>query len=251
MPSVSGGSSINSSSQIANEIILSEDIKDGEIVNADIAAAAAIARSKLDFGTGLVNADIAAAAAIALSKLASDPLARANHTGTQLAATISDFATAVQALLTNPWTVVKKATKESRTNTTVLADDTDLKFTMAANTTYIIRGTIFYQSANATPDIKIKLNGPAVGASVIVGEIHSCPLNNGGTITVTGFQGYAASAISITGTDVGTGRISFEICVWNSTSAGTFAFQWAQNTSDANAMEVLENSFIEYLGTAH
>lgn len=40
------------------------------IVNGDISAAAAIARSKLDFGAGLVNADIAAAAAIAYSKLA-------------------------------------------------------------------------------------------------------------------------------------------------------------------------------------
>lgn len=35
-------------------------------------------------------------AAIALSKLADDPLARANHTGTQLAATISDFDTQTQ-----------------------------------------------------------------------------------------------------------------------------------------------------------
>jgi hypothetical protein len=39
----------------------------------------------------ITNAKIAANAAIALSKLAVDPLARANHTGTQLAATISDF----------------------------------------------------------------------------------------------------------------------------------------------------------------
>lgn len=65
----------------------------GGLVNGDIATAAAIARSKLDFGAGLVNADIATGAAIALSKLAVDPLARANHTGTQTAATISDFNT--------------------------------------------------------------------------------------------------------------------------------------------------------------
>lgn len=44
----------------------------------------------------IVNADINASAAIALSKLATDPLARANHTGTQLAATISDFDTQVR-----------------------------------------------------------------------------------------------------------------------------------------------------------
>lgn len=39
------------------------------IVNADVDAAAAIARSKLDFGSGLVNTDLATAAAIAVSKL--------------------------------------------------------------------------------------------------------------------------------------------------------------------------------------
>lgn len=40
----------------------------------------------------IVDADISATAAIALSKLATNPLARANHTGTQLRSTISDFA---------------------------------------------------------------------------------------------------------------------------------------------------------------
>jgi len=45
----------------------------------------------------IVNDDVNASAAIALSKLATDPLARANHTGTQTASTISDFDTAVAA----------------------------------------------------------------------------------------------------------------------------------------------------------
>jgi len=44
----------------------------------------------------IVNDDINASAAIALSKLAVDPLARANHTGTQTASTISDFDTQVR-----------------------------------------------------------------------------------------------------------------------------------------------------------
>lgn len=44
----------------------------------------------------ITNSDINASAGIALSKLASDPLARANHTGTQTASTISDFNTAVR-----------------------------------------------------------------------------------------------------------------------------------------------------------
>ena len=43
------------------------------------------------------NADIASDAAIALSKLATDPLARANHTGSQASSTISDLASTVKA----------------------------------------------------------------------------------------------------------------------------------------------------------
>jgi hypothetical protein len=85
----------------------------GEIVNADIKAGAAIDKSKIsgtaitaaDSGTvtstmiadgTIVDADINASASIALSKLATNPLARANHTGTQTSSTISDLATTVQ-----------------------------------------------------------------------------------------------------------------------------------------------------------
>lgn len=49
------------------------------------------------YASGLfTNDDISGTAAIALSKLATDPLARANHTGTQTASTISDFDTQVR-----------------------------------------------------------------------------------------------------------------------------------------------------------
>lgn len=46
--------------------------------------------------TAITDADIASGAAIALSKLAVDPLARANHTGSQLASTVSNFDTQVR-----------------------------------------------------------------------------------------------------------------------------------------------------------
>jgi len=65
----------------------------GAILNADLAGS--IAYSKLVLTGAILNADLAGS--IALSKLATDPLARANHTGTQLAATISDFAATAQS----------------------------------------------------------------------------------------------------------------------------------------------------------
>jgi len=100
---------VNSSAQIA----YSKTNLTNSIVDADINASAAITKTKIsgtaitaaDTGTvtstmildgTILNADINASAAIALSKLATDPLARANHTGTQLAATVSDFDTQVR-----------------------------------------------------------------------------------------------------------------------------------------------------------
>jgi len=86
--------------------ITSADITNDTIVNADINTAAGIAYSKLSLGGTItsadlvdgtiVNSDINASAGIALSKLATDPLARANHTGTQTASTVSDFDTQVR-----------------------------------------------------------------------------------------------------------------------------------------------------------
>lgn len=55
----------------------------------------------------ITNAQIATAAGIDLSKLAVNPLDRANHTGTQLAATISDFDTRVR---TNPVNLLAQPT---------------------------------------------------------------------------------------------------------------------------------------------
>ena len=64
------------------------------IENADINASAAIVYSKLSLSNSVTNADLAGS--IANGKLATDPLARANHTGTQAHTTISDFDTGVQ-----------------------------------------------------------------------------------------------------------------------------------------------------------
>ena len=80
----------------SGNVSLTTVIGTGAIVNADVNASAAIAYSKLNLTGGVVNTDISNTAAISLGKLATDPLARANHTGTQAASTISDFDTQVR-----------------------------------------------------------------------------------------------------------------------------------------------------------
>lgn len=73
----------------------------------------------------LSNADIAADASIALSKLATDPLARANHTGTQASSTISDLATTVKAYRLDEFAAPSSAVSLNSQKITGLADPTN------------------------------------------------------------------------------------------------------------------------------
>ena len=85
--------------------VTSTMIANDTIVNADINSAAAIAYSKLNLNGTITSADIVngtivatdiATGTITATQMATDPYARANHTGTQLAATVSNFDTQVR-----------------------------------------------------------------------------------------------------------------------------------------------------------
>jgi len=114
--------------------VTSTMLLDGTIVNADVNASAAIAYSKLSLAGAItsaditndtiVNADINTAAAISLSKLATDPLARANHTGTQLAATVSNFDTQVRTSRLDQMAAPTAAVALNAQKITGLADPT-------------------------------------------------------------------------------------------------------------------------------
>jgi hypothetical protein len=85
--------------------VTSAMIANGTIVDADVNASAGIAYSKLSLGGTITSADLVdgtivasdiANGTITAAKMVSDPYARANHTGTQTASTVSDFDTQVR-----------------------------------------------------------------------------------------------------------------------------------------------------------
>jgi hypothetical protein len=89
----------------STSVNLVTSIATGAITNADINASAAISYSKLNLtgtitSSDIVNGTIVAAdiadGTITAAKLTADPFARANHTGSQTASTISDFDTQVR-----------------------------------------------------------------------------------------------------------------------------------------------------------
>jgi hypothetical protein len=123
--------------------VYSAMIADDTIVNADISSYAGIAYGKLSLGGTItsadivdgtiVNTDINASAAIALSKLAVDPLARANHTGTQTASTISDFDTQVRTNRLDQMAAPTAAVALNAQKITGLADPTDAQDSVTLN----------------------------------------------------------------------------------------------------------------------
>ena len=127
----------------------------------------------LTFSGDIVNADIAAGAAIALSKLATDPLARANHTGTQTASTISDFDTQVRTNRLDQMAAPTGSVSLNSQKITNLATPT--ASTDAATKGYVDGLTVgldFKTSVRAATTADISLTGEQTidGVSVVTGD---------------------------------------------------------------------------------
>jgi len=121
----------------------------------------------------IVNADINASAAIALSKLATDPLARANHTGTQTASTISNFDTQVRTSTLDQMAAPTASVSLNSQKITSLATPT--ASTDAANKQYVddvVAGLNFHEPVKVATTANIAgtySNGSSgVGATLTV-----------------------------------------------------------------------------------
>jgi len=122
--------------------VTSTMILDGTILNADINASAAIAKSKLNLGGTITSADLVdgtivaadiADATITAAKMVTDPYARANHTGTQTASTISDFNTAVRTNRLDQMATPTAAVAMGAQKITGLADPTSAQDAVTIN----------------------------------------------------------------------------------------------------------------------
>lgn len=144
------------------------------------------------------------------------------------------------------WTVVTKSADETRTTNTTLTADSALTFSMLANTKYRARGQVFYNSVTAA-DFKWSNSGPAsptlVRHSYISGRPVATPSFPGDT-----YGDYRGSTQMLNGAEDagGGGYIHFDYIIHNGSNAGTFDFNWAQDTSDAGNTTVRAGSYIEY-----
>ena len=118
----------------------------------------------------IVNDDINSSAGIALSKLATDPLARANHTGTQTASTISDFDTQVRtSKVTDLTTPTGSFSMNSQKITNLLTPTSDND---AANKAYVdaaVNGINIHESVVAATTGNVNLTNAVDNNKVLDG----------------------------------------------------------------------------------
>lgn len=212
------------------------------IVNADVAAGAAIAYAKLALTGSVVEADQS------LSDVATGNVSTARHGYAPKAPNVaSQFLDGTGAWSTPGssagWdTVITKPGDESKSSTTSATIDTDLKFTSVSGGVYEFEFLIIYASpaGGTTPDLKAGVWEDATNRGHYL--YYGFATTDAVTFTVNAVGSGATAiafgtattnrAIKITGHFVGAG--------------GTFGFFWAQNTSSSNATTVRAGSVLRY-----
>ena len=129
---------------------------------------------------------------------------------------------------------VRKSGTQTIANSTTLSADSDLKLSLAANTTYIIDGVIFASSTSATPDIKIAFFGQT-GSDIRIGytnDTDEMVLDSGDESSRISLRANTPTSIHLHGT------------VTTSGTSGDLVLKWAQATSNAAATAVLRGGYL-------
>ena len=138
---------------------------------------------------------------------------------------------------------MRKVTDESVTSSTTLQSDDELTFSIGASETWLFQIVAQVHSASDTPDFKVAVSGPT-GATGAYG-IWGIGSSSSGTSAVSTLSFYTFDG----STSGGFGAISaadiptlVDGVIVNSTTAGSVALSWAQNTSNGTATTVKAGS---------
>lgn len=224
-------------------------VPDGSVTNAKLANMAANTIKANLSDSSATPADVSLSALLddAVSNAQGSLLYRGASGWTQLApGTSGDFlktqgatANPVWATVTIPppeWTTIKKTADQTITSSAAFTDDTHLKFSAAANTTYAIRAAYFVTAQGGGYNFAI--NGPSATRIRIISQA------NGGVTAVTA---YNSTIMNVGGSAI----VVFYFHGSITTSAsGTIAFRISQQTSNASGTIFEKGSWLEYMQTA-
>lgn len=154
-------------------------------------------------------------------------------------ATTTDLATVTARQL-----FVRKTADETVTSSITKQNDDHLFLALEASSTYTFQAVIFYDGAT-TGDIRTGFTVPA-GATLLWGQIG---IANSATSTIGSFQLFAGDSTGTAnnGSLGAATKVPLFIrgLVVTGVTAGNLQFQWAQLSSDATAVTVFANSWLE------
>lgn len=146
-------------------------------------------------------------------------------------------------------TVINKTVDQSKTSDTTLAADNTLTVSLAASSRYVIRLGISYDLVASTPGLKWRLTGPT-GTGFRIRAYYQTKVPGGTALNNVGVDtGYSINHSEVASGGNG-GFISVEAHILSGATAGTFAFEWSQNTSSASATVVRAPSYLEWTKVA-
>lgn len=151
--------------------------------------------------------------------------------------------TYVDTEISNNNSAVIKLTDETKNSDTTLADDSELVFSLAANSKYLLEIFIgFY--FDAAPDIKIQLAFSGTITSWLANSI-VCENDTAATFTNLFNDAVLTTIHSIISASNTNGILKIKSIFEVGASGGNFSVQWAQNTSDAGNTKVKKGSYIK------
>ncbi len=197
----------------------------------------------------ITNAMISSTAGIALSKLAVDPLARANHTGTQLAASISDFNTAVRTNRLDQLLAPTAALDLNGQRITNLANPVGAADAVSKSYVDNARAGISVKDpvrVAATGNVNLAAPGATLdGVTLAAGDRFLAPVQNTGTENgIYTFNGATSPATRTPDSD-GTGEVfdGSMVAVAEGTKAG---YQYIQTASASGAPGTWTQNWITF-----
>jgi hypothetical protein len=143
--------------------------------------------------------------------------------------------------------ILDKTVDETKNSDVTTADDAVLKFTADANGKYYFQLQVFFTTV-AAADFKYQFNGPA-GSTLITFRRDSNPASTNAT-TAAFEEAYYSTDTALTSASSGSGQIRIYGVLHNGVTAGTVAFRWAQNTSNAGNTTVRAGSYFSYTKVA-
>jgi hypothetical protein len=138
--------------------------------------------------------------------------------------------------------ISRKSADESVTSSTTFQADDHLSFAVGANETWHTRWSLI-ADGSASGDLQIRFTFP--GGTLYYHIIQYLNASDTEVNTPARETTSPSTARNITGLAAGAGRMwSFDLQYINGGSAGTFALEWAQATSNATATVIRTNSCI-------